>query len=72
MAQTILATFEDGVLKPAEALDLPERTQVRLTLEPVQSELTVEERLAAFDDLMRITKPHAGRHMTRDELHERP
>lgn len=40
--QTITATFEDGVLKPAQPLDLPAHAQVRLTIEilPV-SPLTV-------------------------------
>jgi predicted DNA-binding antitoxin AbrB/MazE fold protein len=71
LMQTITATFEDGVLKPTQPLNLPEHMQVRLTLEPLEREPTDDERLAAFDDLMRIAKPHPGPHMTRDELHER-
>lgn len=40
--QTITATFEDGVLKPAQALDLPAQTRVRLTIEVLPaSPLTV-------------------------------
>jgi predicted DNA-binding antitoxin AbrB/MazE fold protein len=31
--QTITATFEDGVLKPMQPLDLPAHAQVRLTIE---------------------------------------
>ena len=31
--QTITATFEDGILKPEQPLDLPQQTQVRLTIE---------------------------------------
>lgn len=31
--QTILATFEDGVLKPAQPLNLPAQTQVRISIE---------------------------------------
>ena len=69
--QTIFATFEDGVLKPAQPLDLPDHAQVRLTIEPLVNGQTVEERLAAFDELMEIAKPHPGPHLTRDELHER-
>lgn len=69
--QTITATFEDGVLKPTQPLNLPEHAEVRLTVEQIEHELTQEERLAAFDALMRIAKPHPGRHLTRDELHER-
>ena len=31
--QTITATFEDGVLKPSQPLDLPAHAEVRLTIE---------------------------------------
>ena len=31
--QTIIAIYEDGVLKPTEPLDLPEHAEVRLTIE---------------------------------------
>ncbi len=31
--QTITATFEDGVLKPAEPLDPPAHAEVRVTIE---------------------------------------
>ena len=77
MTQTITATFEDGVLKPAQLLNLPEHTQVRVTVELLQSEIqkewdaTKEIRLAAIEELFRIAKPHPARHLTRDELHER-
>ena len=33
MPQTVTATFEDGVLKPTQPLDLPARAQVRVTVE---------------------------------------
>ncbi|MBI3821338.1 MAG: antitoxin family protein [Planctomycetes bacterium] len=33
MYQTIIATFEDGVLRPSEPLDLPAHAQVRVTVE---------------------------------------
>ena len=36
MTQTITATFENGVLKPAQPLDLPEHTQVRVTIEAIE------------------------------------
>ncbi|HVS35303.1 MAG TPA: antitoxin family protein [Gemmataceae bacterium] len=45
---TITATYEDGVLKPAQPLNLPAHSQVRLTVELLPaSPLTVEE-LDAF------------------------
>jgi len=31
--RTITATFEDGVLKPAQPLDLPPHAEVRITIE---------------------------------------
>jgi predicted DNA-binding antitoxin AbrB/MazE fold protein len=31
--QTIAATYEDGVLKPAQPLNLPARAEVRVTIE---------------------------------------
>ncbi len=34
MAITIEATYEDGVLKPAQALPLKEHEQVRITIQP--------------------------------------
>ena len=40
MAITIEATYEDGVLKPAQALPLKEHEKVRVTIEP---ELSVAE-----------------------------
>jgi predicted DNA-binding antitoxin AbrB/MazE fold protein len=76
MTQTITATFEDGVLKPTQPLDLPERVQVRLTVELVKSALHLEwdahkeERLAALEALFRMAKPHSE-HLASDELHER-
>jgi predicted DNA-binding antitoxin AbrB/MazE fold protein len=46
--QTITATFEDGVLKPTEPLNLPPHAEVRVTIELLPaSPLTVGE-LNAF------------------------
>jgi predicted DNA-binding antitoxin AbrB/MazE fold protein len=40
--QTITATFEDGVLKPTQPLDLPAHAEVRVTIELLpESPLTV-------------------------------
>ena len=67
--KTINATFEDGVLKPDEPLNLPEHTQVRITIEQ-SAELEKAEKLAAMQALWQISRPRS-KHMTRDELHER-
>jgi predicted DNA-binding antitoxin AbrB/MazE fold protein len=78
MTQTITATFEDGVLKPTQPLDLPEHTQVQITIEPSKSNLQKEweatkaERLAALESLLRMAKVHSTEpHLTREQLHER-
>ena len=76
MTQTITATFERGVLKPTQPLDLPEYAQVRVTIEVLKSDIqkeweaTKEERLAALESSLRLAKP-MGEHLTRDQLHER-
>lgn len=69
MTQTITATFEDGVLKPAQPLGLPEHAMVRLTIEAVD-ETDQNERVAALEQSLRLAKPQ-GEHLTRDQLHER-
>ncbi len=69
--QTITATFEDGVLKPAQPLNLPDHAQVRITIEPLQTDMQIEKRLAALESLGRLSKVHSEEYLTRDELHER-
>jgi predicted DNA-binding antitoxin AbrB/MazE fold protein len=74
--QTILATFENGLLKPDQSLMLPNHAKVRITVELLKSDLQLEwdahkeERLAALEALFRMAKPHSE-HLKRDELHER-
>lgn len=46
--QTITATFEDGVLKPGQPLDLPAQTQVRLTIEVLPGSPLTAEKLNTF------------------------
>ena len=74
---TITATFENGVLKPDEVLNLPDRAKVRITIEALKSDVqkewdaTREERLAALDEFLGMARVHLGEHLTRDQLHER-
>lgn len=68
--QTMTAIFENGVLKPTSPLCLPERTEVRVTIEPLENDLQKAEKLASLEALWRVSKPHS-KHLTRDELHER-
>lgn len=46
MSITIDATYEDGVLKPAQPLPFDEHAQVRVTVEPAR--LPIWERIAAL------------------------
>jgi len=46
--QTITATFEDGVLKPAQPLDLPAHAEVRLTIELLPAPPLTVGKLNAF------------------------
>ncbi len=47
MERTVSAVYEDGVLKPLEALDLPEHHRVTITLE-LPSREAPEEALKAW------------------------
>jgi predicted DNA-binding antitoxin AbrB/MazE fold protein len=44
----ITATYEDGVLKPAQPLNLPPHAEVRITIEPVPASPLTVEKLNAF------------------------
>jgi predicted DNA-binding antitoxin AbrB/MazE fold protein len=46
--QTITAIFEDGVLKPAQPLNLPAHAQVRITIELVPTSPLTVGNLNAF------------------------
>ena len=46
--QTITATFENGVLVPAEPLDLPAHAKVRVTVELLPSDTITVGQLNAF------------------------
>ena len=76
MSQTIIATYEDGVLKPAEPLDLAPQSAVKLTIEelpkPLEARPSKEEILALLERMSKQSKDFSSApHMTRDELHER-
>ncbi len=75
MFQILLATFEDGVLKPLEALELPPHAKVRLTIEMVdagEEQRLREEAWASMEKFWRSSKINSrGERLTRDQLHER-
>jgi predicted DNA-binding antitoxin AbrB/MazE fold protein len=59
--QTITATFEDGVLKPTQPLDLPAHAEVRVTIELVQSSPLTIGGLNAFLQNLPALGDDAGR-----------
>lgn len=74
MSQVVTAVYEDGVLKPAEPLDLAPHTTVQLTIELIDSwETSRQKRVAALEAFLRQARPIQSpeTHLTRDELHER-
>ena len=72
MTTQVTATFVNGVLKPDQELPLPDHARVRLTIDPLNEQL---EPAAAWQSLKAWIKQNPlhglGRHLTRDELHER-
>jgi len=74
MSRFITATFEDGVLKPQESLDLAAGRKVRLIVLPdTGNHVDDEGALAELDRLCDEEPIHSGgERLTRDQLHERP
>jgi predicted DNA-binding antitoxin AbrB/MazE fold protein len=73
MIQIIIATFEDGVLKPDTMLDLPAGARVRLYMdsEPA-SEAMQDDAFTEWERLCDESPIHSIEpHLTRDQLHER-
>ena len=73
MSQNITATFENGVLKPHENLDLPAGTQVELVVTPCAQTLVQEADPLIELDRLCENEPiqPGGTRLTRDQLHER-
>jgi hypothetical protein len=77
MTTQVTATFVGGVLKPDQTLPLADQTRVHLTIEPMPQS-NVGGRLApmavwqSLKTWIQQNPLHGlGRHLTRDELHER-
>jgi hypothetical protein len=67
------ATVENGQLTLDEPLDLPDRSRVYLTVEPISD--APNDPLIAWQSLRQRVRERSvhsgGMHFTRDELHER-
>jgi predicted DNA-binding antitoxin AbrB/MazE fold protein len=73
MSQRILATFEDGVFKPEQRLELPARARVRLTVDLLENETqNTDEAWEGLEKLWEETPVDSGGEpLTRDQMHER-
>jgi predicted DNA-binding antitoxin AbrB/MazE fold protein len=73
MGQVIMATFENGLLKPDDRLDWPTGARVRLIVEAV--DISPEEKEQAWQELEELwdeAEADSGdMRFTRDQLHER-
>jgi len=74
MTTQMTATVIGGMLKPDQALPLPDQSRVRLTIEPIE-DWSPEKARAAWEAMkaqLRERPLHlGGKRYTRDELHER-
>jgi hypothetical protein len=72
MTTQVTATVVNGMLKPDQTLPLADQTRVKLTIEPLAEQLEAMEAWQSLKAWIRQRPFHGlGRHMTRDELHER-
>jgi predicted DNA-binding antitoxin AbrB/MazE fold protein len=73
MQNVITATYQDGLLKPDQPLDLPARARVRLIVEVVEDPAPAcDQAWQEFEDLCDESPLDSGGvRLTRDQLHER-
>jgi len=72
MTTQVTATVLGGLLKPDQNLGLADNTRVNLTIEPLAERLQPLEAWWSLKTWIKQNPVHGlGRHMTRDELHER-
>lgn len=66
------ATWANGQFTPDEVVELPERTRVRLIVEPIVGEGDSRKAWESLKTWIEQNPIHGlGRRLTRDELHER-
>jgi hypothetical protein len=72
MSTQATATFVNGMLKPDQELPLADQARVRLTIEPLTEQLDPAAAWQSLKEWIKQNPLHGpGRHLTRDELHER-
>ncbi len=75
MTTHVTATFENGMLKPDQALPLTEQARVKLTIEPLTDQWTPEKGRAAWEALDKRLQEaplhFGGERYSREELYDR-
>jgi hypothetical protein len=72
MKTRITATLIGGMLRPDEALPLPDQTRVTLTIEPLGAPAAPTQAWQSLKAWIKQNPLHGlGPRLTRDELHER-
>ncbi len=73
MKMETTATVRDGALQLDAPLDLPDRSRVRVAVEPLENwRARFQTGLGEWKAYCELHPIHSGRqHFTRDELHER-
>lgn len=72
MTTHVTATFVNGILKPDHELALADQARVRLTIEPLNEQPEPAAAWRSLKEWIEQNPLHGlGRHLTRDELHER-
>lgn len=74
MIRSTEAIFENGVLKPVEAMNFREGQRVRIIVQEVEESATIDREAARRRFLAGVRKSRfksTGPYPTRDELHER-
>ena len=75
MNTEMTGTVVDGVLQLDGRLTLPDRSRVRVRIEPIEGDLEPADARSAFESFQKLTEEHpinsGGLRFSRDELHER-
>lgn len=72
MTTHVTATVVGGILKPDRDLSLPDQMRVQLTIEPLANQPEPKEAWQSLKTWIQQNPLHGlGRHLTREELHER-
>jgi predicted DNA-binding antitoxin AbrB/MazE fold protein len=71
MTEIVTATFQDGAFVPEVQTHVPNGSRVRLVVQTIDDQETREQFLKEFDEFCDAVSVNGGKHLTRDELHDR-